>query len=97
MHQLWDKVSLNIFEKSFGAYLNLIEIHLKSLILTSGTFDQAIERMNLRSPSHYGISVSQMTTYMFRLLYLQTSPYYRLFIGFLIRITRRVPLVGIAS
>jgi hypothetical protein len=39
MHQLCDKVSLNIFEKSFGAYLNLIEIHLKTLILPSETFD----------------------------------------------------------
>jgi len=39
MHQLCDKVSLNIFEKSFGGYLNLIEIYLKTLILTSVTFD----------------------------------------------------------
>jgi hypothetical protein len=35
MHQLCDKVSLNMFEKSFDGYLILIEIHLKTLILTS--------------------------------------------------------------
>jgi len=30
--------------------------------------NEAIERRNLRSPSRYGISASQMTTDMFRLL-----------------------------
>ena len=62
----------------------------KGLLLAS---NEAIERMNLRSPSRYGISVSQMTTDMFRLSQLQ-SPYYWLIIGFLTRVTRRVPLVG---
>jgi hypothetical protein len=67
MHQLRDKVSLDIFEKSFGAYLILIEIHLKTLILTSGAFDLTFSFYQDFILSRYGISVSQMTTDMFRL------------------------------
>ena len=54
--------------RACGSYHNF---HDRGLLPAN---NEAIERRNLRSPSRYGISASQMTTDMFRLSSLQSDP-----------------------